>query len=524
MPKNRKRRFSSQKTECDSSFLLLLFLCVLLCVCVGNVRGNVTLWKTWKVPSHLSLSARYTQDIMRFPWAKPPPPPPPPPTSFPAPPVLGAVAAVVAVVVFVLRRNGAASMHVKQSKPKSHPGVVLGSISMFMMVSANAVTFPFMQARRDALQCDALCQGGQTSLRSGLSLIGAALIGRASDRFGRVPMLYLGTAGSLIALGINGGMDTLLGMWIAIVPVSLLNQNFSVAKALFSDYISEQGGTDADRAGAVGKLGMAVGLSFMFGPLIATQLVTEYLQAIYLSAAGLVLSGALLLVLPAPSTKSSTADGAKSNAGSGLMDFINMPVLRTRGAQLIMALRLLMALAFHMFAPVWQVSIRERFAFGPKDHAQFMGVIGLTYALSQGVFAKPLIKRAGADPSRLLMVCMLFLGGARPFALWTRHIEVVYALYVPMVISLGVLNTAITTACSGLAEGDQLGGLFGVLESVESTAGIVGPTLGGLLRTTWGTNGALAAVAACYIMAFMLVALFFQKHVSAVSARAKKTA
>ena len=49
-----------------------------------------------------------------------------------------------------------------------------------------------------------------------------------------------------------------------------------------------------------------------------------------------------------------------------------------------------------------------------------------------------------------------------------------------MVISLGVMNTAITSACSNLAEGDQLGGLFGVLESVESVAGIVGPSLGAL--------------------------------------------
>ena len=60
-----------------------------------------------------------------------------------------------------------------------------------------------------------------------------------------------------------------------------------------------------------------------------------------------------------------------------------MAVLRTRGAQLLMALRLLMALAFHMYAPIWQVSIRRRFNFGPSDHAQFMGLIGLTYALSQ---------------------------------------------------------------------------------------------------------------------------------------------
>ena len=40
------------------------------------------------------------------------------------------------------------------------------------------------------------------------------------------------------------------------------------------------GGTDADRAGAVGRLGMAVGLSFMAGPILATLLVADYERAL----------------------------------------------------------------------------------------------------------------------------------------------------------------------------------------------------------------------------------------------------
>ena len=119
---------------------------------------------------------------------------------------------------------------------KTHRGVLLGSASVFMMVSSAAITFPFMQTRRDALSCDALCQGGQTSLRSALNLVGASLIGRASDTLGRVPMLWVGICATLCGLGINYGMDSLEGMWLSLIPVALLNQNFSVSKALFSDY------------------------------------------------------------------------------------------------------------------------------------------------------------------------------------------------------------------------------------------------------------------------------------------------
>lgn len=43
-------------------------------------------------------------------------------------------------------------------------------------------------------------------------------------------MLWTGAAASLISLGINIAQDSIEGMWWAIVPVALLNQNFSVTK------------------------------------------------------------------------------------------------------------------------------------------------------------------------------------------------------------------------------------------------------------------------------------------------------
>ena len=124
-----------------------------------------------------------------------------------------------------------------------------------------------------------------------------------------------------------------------------------------------------------------------------------------------------------------------------------------------------------------------------------------------------MIRRAGDDPTILLLLCIALLGGARPFALFTSHVGVVYVLYVPMVVALGVMNTAITTACSNLTTGDQLGGLFGVLESVESVAGMVGPFLGGLLSAYSQEYGTLAAVISCYGLAFVLVGAFFRVHV-----------
>ena len=330
-------------------------------------------------------------------------------------------------------------------------GVLLLSIAIFTAVSASAVTFPFMQTRATPLGCDALCQGGQTSLRSGLALVGAALIGRASDRFGRAPMLWLGTAASLLSLGINGWLDTLSGMWLSIVPLALLNQNFSVAKALrlrlhrragrlrrrarrrrrqarhgarllvhggaaprhaarqilhpgppLSDWHPPLRRPAAHAAGAqAGAKPVANGTNGANGNGLSKWWSSFTKKENGASKPGLSHSPSV------GGTLSAHAPPSGAHKADGLRGFLTMPVLRTRGAQLLMALRLLMALAFHMFMPVrqasielaaratrshtppsnpqvWQVSIKTRFDFGPSDHAKFMGLIGLTYALCRG--------------------------------------------------------------------------------------------------------------------------------------------
>ena len=52
----------------------------------------------------------------------------------------------------------------------------------------------------------------------------------------------------------------------------------------------------------------------------------------------------------------------------------------------------------------------------------------------------------------------------------------------------------------------------GVLESVESVAGMIGPALGGLLAAAH-EHATLTAVCSCYGAAFLLVLLFFERHV-----------
>ena len=78
-----------------------------------------------------------------------------------------------------------------------------------------------------------------------------------------------------------------------------------------------------------------------------------------------------------------------------------------------------------------------------------------------------------------------------------------------VIVALGVVNTAMSSACSHLADSGQVGGLLGVMEAVESLGGLIGPTLGGILFKI-GPNVPLVTVVIIYAAVFLAVLKYFQ--------------
>jgi hypothetical protein len=260
-------------------------------------------------------------------------------------------------------------------------------------------------------------------------------------------MLYFSSIGliaSLLSFAISINYNSIDGMRMAMIPSSLLNQNFNVLKALFADYNS--GGLESDRASALGRLGMAVGISFMIGPLIGTTFFSTYRQANLAALCFTLVAGVFLYLLPEPQNVKAIEvekKGEKKVENNGILSFLNLPSAQTPGARLLFFMRCNMALAFNIFMTIWTVSLKKRFDFAPRDHAMFMGWVGLCYAISQGVLAKLFIKRSGEDPTFVLLMCVAGLSVGRVFAMLTTSIVTVYLVMAGVIVALGVMNTGI---------------------------------------------------------------------------------
>ena len=405
------------------------------------------------------------------------------------------------------------------AKDQLRRGTMYGSLSVALLIMSFSLTMPHLQSRRDALGCDALCYGSLMSTRSLLSLIGSALMGRLSDisTNSRTYCLWAGSLASLAGMLIAANTYSITGMWLSMIPGALLQQNFDIFKALFSDYHDAVGtSTPAERASSVGMLGMAVGLAFMAGPLAGATVLNTYEQANAAGIIAIVLSGVLIYKLPPGIAQIKKQQSA--TPPSGVLSILNVRAARSPSGILFILIRVSMSLAFHIFQTIWTTSLKRRFDFGPSDHGKFMSFIGLTYALSQGILAKLLLQRLGGNSSpkqrvQMILAACVTLGVGRYVAFQTDSLLVVYLLFGMIVTSLGLVNTILTADTSHLASSDEIGSLFGILAAAESAAGMLGPILGGSLAYVHPVQAPLAAVLGLYSFVFIIVAWYYERLV-----------
>jgi DHA1 family tetracycline resistance protein-like MFS transporter len=116
-------------------------------------------------------------------------------------------------------------------------------------------------------------------------LIGAPILGRLSDRYGRRPILLFSVAGTMIGfllLGFAGPLGSMLSSLVAphstntfVIGILFLSRiidgltggNITVAQAYIADITDEQ-----NRAKSLGLIGAAFGLGFIIGPAVGGAL------------------------------------------------------------------------------------------------------------------------------------------------------------------------------------------------------------------------------------------------------------
>lgn len=418
--------------------------------------------------------------------------------------------------------TAAAKVHLEGKEEASHTGslartkefllrwdVLIMVFSVVPMVGFTAMQ-PYKLTRQGELECGALCVGSMTSVSSALGLVGAPMIGALSDQQGRKVALSLGCMMSITSYLVLAFSNSLVGLWIALIPPALLSHNFTVTKAIVADLAPPK-----ERAGILGRLGLAVGLGFMAGPIVA-PFVSTYREAALFAVALEVVSLVTITLIPdnAQSKEEKEQHNLShvfENIGSAIKEVVVLAIAAPASARVILFVRFGLSMGFHVFYTVMNVILRERFSFEPSDYSVWFAFIGGVYATSQ-LFARVVIDSFGDNPTKLVMSCLACIAVGRYVTAIASSLPILYVSSSLTIMALGVLNTSISTTVTRIATHDNVGGLMGVLDTAEKLAGVVGPTVGGALYA-YHTFAPVVTVIAGYVLMGVVVFVTFPRFV-----------
>lgn len=312
--------------------------------------------------------------------------------------------------------------------------------------------------------------------------IGAPLWGKISDRYGRRPVLLWSLIGGAASYVMMTQADDIWLLGAARLFGGLMAGNIAVAFAYVGDVVPEAG-----RPKAMGMLGAAFGLGFIFGPAIGglvageTPGMAEFARVAWISAAITVVAVvAVFLQLPESLTPARRAETRAAGGGPGAAE-----VLRAKPAiaGLILVVLLVIGSAA-MMETTFALFADDQLGWSPREVGLAFGLIGVVSAVIQGLGAAPLARRFGAEKVVLGGICAYALG-LIGLALASGGAAVLVALAVTAT-GVGMFNPAFQTLVAATTDDDDRGLINGLTQGGSAVGRIIGPAVSGAIFQGWG--------------------------------------
>jgi len=312
-------------------------------------------------------------------------------------------------------------------------------------------------------------------------LVGAPLLGRLSDRFGRRPVLIISIFGTFVGFIMLGFAQSLWMLFASRLLDGFTGGNISVAQAYITDITDEK-----NRARGLGLLGAAFGLGFIIGPAIGGTLSVYGYALPAFVAAGFSLLALLGVVFFLPESLSDEvrAELTKRKQEEFKLKNLLKALTRPRVGPLLQV-RFFYGLAFATFQTIFPLFALYQLSLDAQGTGYVLTYVGILVVFVQGFLVGRLAKRYR---ERILIFVSLIVMTISLFA-WalTPNLFVLLIVLIPIAFSAGILNTILNSALSKSVYQEEVGGTLGISASLESLTRVISPSAGGYLLGSFGT-------------------------------------
>ena len=402
-----------------------------------------------------------------------------------------------------------------------------------------SIVLPFLVFLVTDLGGNAIVYGILAATYPAFQLIGAPMLGRWSDIYGRKKILLLSHGGTLagwiifliaLFLPVNNlsNIDApLIGTFIITLPLAVLflaraidgltGGNVSVADAYVADISSEE-----DRSKNFGKIAISSNLGFIVGPALAGILGATVYGAALPVLAALILSLVVMVVIvfTLKETKCSilTEIPEKKHVGRvfsfepkecyktanpARLKFRD--VFKLKHISFLLVLYFLIFLGFNIFYTSFPIHAVSGLGWTVTQMGIFYAVLSGIMVLVQGPVLRKALKKFSEE--QLVIIGSVILG--TNFILYlSSDIILIYGAAVLFAVGNGLMWPPVMSILANRAGTIYQGTVQGVANSFASLASIIGLMMGGLLYNMLGVTTFLISagvIFTVFIMSFRLL-------------------
>jgi DHA1 family tetracycline resistance protein-like MFS transporter len=383
-----------------------------------------------------------------------------------------------------------------------------------------------------------------------MQFLGAPILGRLSDRYGRKPVLVISQIGTLVGFLILGLAGSFWLLFLSRVIDGISGANIATAQAAISDSTNEK-----TRTQGLGLIGAAFGLGFIIGPVIAFISLAASDNNYHVPAfAAAAFSGLSILLTifwfqeTLPAEKRGEAKSEDAFSYQALVRAVSHPTVG-----LLLVLIFAQQLAFGGFEQLLALFTLSRLGLNASGNAVIFVYVGIIVVVVQGGLIGRWSRRFG-DRRLVYAGLALLVAGLLAVGLtisqpppWysqqaleeeltggstlpgenptTEDIQVdlpeddnkgwlglawILVAMVPVAIGGGILQPAINSLITKRVDALEVGGMLGISAAFLSAANAMAPLIGGALFQAIGPSAPFI-VWSLFLAVLLAVALRYLK-------------